>query len=201
VTRIVAGRNKGRQLSVPAGGAVRPTTDRVREALFSTLSGLVDWESTRVLDLFAGSGALGLEAISRGSPRVRLIERDARVAAVLRRNCDLLGEGRATVQRADVRKVLARPADETFDLVLADPPYTTSRESVESMLGLVVGSGWLREGIVVVERPTREEPLGWPSCLVQVACRGYGETTLWYGRAAGPGREAGELLSRPVLDA
>ena len=122
--RIVAGRFGGRRLQAPAGRATRPTSDRVREALFSTLGPL---EGAAVLDLFAGSGALGLEALSRGAAQAVLVERDARAAAVARANAEALGLGpeELRVLRMPALRALgdARRRGATYDLVLLDPPY------------------------------------------------------------------------------
>jgi 16S rRNA (guanine966-N2)-methyltransferase len=122
--RVVAGRLGGRRLHAPAGDATRPTSDRVREALFSALG---DVSGAVVLDLFAGSGALAIEALSRGAQRAVLVERDRRAAAVIRRNLDelALGPDEAQVRVRDALRALrdARAAAETYDLVLIDPPY------------------------------------------------------------------------------
>jgi 16S rRNA (guanine966-N2)-methyltransferase len=122
--RVIAGRYGGRRLTAPPGRATRPTSDRVREALFSILGPLAD---AAVLDLYAGSGALGIEALSRGARRAVFVERDARAAAVLRANLDAL---RATADESEVRQADVVPAlrdarrrAETYDLVLCDPPY------------------------------------------------------------------------------
>jgi 16S rRNA (guanine966-N2)-methyltransferase len=122
--RIVAGRFGGRRLRAPSGRETRPTSDRVREALFATLGPL---DGLVVLDLFAGSGALGLEAVSRGAARAVLVERDARANAVARANAAALGLGReeVAVLRVPARRALqdARRRGATYDLVLLDPPY------------------------------------------------------------------------------
>ena len=119
--RVVAGRYGGRRLAAPPGSGTRPTSDRVREALFSILGPL---DGERVLDLYAGSGALGIEALSRGAGSAVFVERAARAAAALQRNLDALGI-EAAVRRADALAVLrdARKRGETYDLVLCDPPY------------------------------------------------------------------------------
>ena len=126
--RVIAGRLGGRRLRAPAGKATRPTADRVREAVFAMLGEVAD---ARVLDLFAGTGALGIEALSRGAARAVFVEQEARVAGVLRENLAALelGAGVAEVRRADVRRVLrtAREAKETYDLVFIDPPYGHAR--------------------------------------------------------------------------
>jgi 16S rRNA (guanine966-N2)-methyltransferase len=122
--RVIAGRFGGRRLAAPPGAATRPTSDRVREALFSILGPL---DGDDVLDLYAGSGALGIEALSRGAARVVFVERDARAAALVRRNLEALGIGpdEARVVRADALAALrdARERGATYSLVLCDPPY------------------------------------------------------------------------------
>ena len=122
--RVIAGRLGGRRLSAPRGRATRPTSDRVREAIFSALGSV---EEAQVLDLFAGTGALGIEALSRGAARAVFVERDARAAGVLRENLAALEleEPHAQVHQADALAVLrtARHRGETYDLVFIDPPY------------------------------------------------------------------------------
>jgi 16S rRNA (guanine966-N2)-methyltransferase len=122
--RVVAGVYGGRRLATPAGRSTRPTSDRVREALFSILGPLDD---LRVLDLFAGSGALGIEALSRGAREAVFVDSDERAAAAVRRNLDTLGAD-ARVHRRDALAWLASAASggETFDLVFADPPYSSA---------------------------------------------------------------------------
>lgn len=119
--RIVAGRYGGRRIAAPPGAGTRPTSDRVREALFSVLG---DLTGLNVLDLFAGSGALGLEALSRGAAHATFVERDAAAVRVLRANLELLGAG-ADVHRADARAFLgnASGTGEPYDLLFLDPPY------------------------------------------------------------------------------
>jgi 16S rRNA (guanine966-N2)-methyltransferase len=116
--RVVAGKFKGRRLQAPRGTRTRPTADRVREALFSMLG---DVSGARVLDLYAGSGALGIEALSRGAESAVFVERDQHALASLRRNLEAVG-AEADVRRQDVSRFLARP-EGTFDLVFCDPPY------------------------------------------------------------------------------
>ena len=125
--RVVAGRFGGRRLTAPPGQGTRPTSDRVREALFSILGAAGVLDGTRVLDLYAGSGALGIEALSRGAASAVFVERDTRAAAVLRGNLDALGlePGEAELRRTDALAALrdARTGGETYDLALCDPPY------------------------------------------------------------------------------
>lgn len=122
--RITGGRLVRRPLAAPAGDATRPTTDRVREALFSALASRVDLDGARVLDLFAGSGALGLEALSRGAASATFVERHGPTLAVARRNALALNVAEACrFVRADALAWLGRPPASPFDVVLADPPY------------------------------------------------------------------------------
>lgn len=177
MSRIVAGTHGGRRLRVPEGTGTRPTSDRAREGLFSTLQSLLDLEGATVLDLYAGSGALGLEALSRGAARATLVERDPKALAALRANVEDLGLP-ARVVAADVEGHL-RTAPEPADLVLLDPPYSSDVEPVLAQLG-----PWLAAGaLVVVERPSRGGAPAVPPDWEQLRCRRYGEAALWYFRA------------------
>lgn len=183
MTRIVAGALGGRRLLVPAGRDTRPTSDRVREALFSTLETLVELDGARFADLYAGSGAVGLEALSRGAAHVLLVESDQRAAGVARDNVATLGAGGSVRVVADrVERVLRGVPDEPYDVVFADPPYALADKKVNELLeGLV--DGWLApDAVVVVERATRGAAPDWVEGLTPLASRRYGETTLWYGR-------------------
>jgi 16S rRNA (guanine966-N2)-methyltransferase len=126
--RVVAGEFKGRRLVAPRGTRTRPTADRVREALFSMLG---DVSGARVLDLYAGSGALGIEAVSRGAESALFVERDARAVDALRRNLEATG-ARGTVRKQDVARFLARP-EGTFDLVFCDPPYDVASAAAAAL--------------------------------------------------------------------
>ena len=181
MTRIVSGAAGGRRLAVPTGRATRPTSDRAREALFSTLGGLVGLAGTRFLDLYAGSGAVGLEALSRGSVEVVLVESDARAARVIADNVAALGLSGARVVRDRVERFLDTPPA-AFDVVFADPPYDTDAGAVRTVLERLT-HGWTRPGsVVVVERPARADEWSWPPGIEPVKFRRYGEGTLWYGR-------------------
>jgi 16S rRNA (guanine966-N2)-methyltransferase len=174
--RIVAGLAKGRRISAPPGDEVRPTADRVREALFSSLqTRLLD---ARVLDLYAGSGALGLEALSRGAAAATLVERDRRTLAVLRANIEVVGLDGAVVLPVDVAAALAgQPPGGPFDLVFADPPYRTSAAEVDRILEALVGH--LAPGAtVIVERARRDPAPAWPAVLQPTEPRVYGATVL-----------------------
>jgi 16S rRNA (guanine966-N2)-methyltransferase len=176
VTRVIAGRYGGRRLTVPSGPRTRPTSDRAREGLFSTLQSLVDLDGARVLDLYAGSGALALEALSRGAAEATLVERDPKALAALRANVAAL-EATAQVVEAEVEAFLARGGP-SYRLVLLDPPYDVD---VAPVLGRVVP--WVEDGgVVVVERSSRDAAPSPPDGLVEDRSRRYGEATLWYFR-------------------
>ncbi len=182
MTRIVAGAAKGRRLAVPARGT-RPTSERAREALFNTLRAHLELEGAAVLDLYAGSGAVGLEALSRGAARAVFVESDRRAADVLQRNVDSVGLPGAEVRRRAVDAVLGGPA-EPFDLVFADPPYELPDTGIAAMLAALAGNGWLAaSATVVVERSARTPEPAWPQGIALVTQRRYGEGLLWYGRA------------------
>ncbi|NEK57503.1 16S rRNA (guanine(966)-N(2))-methyltransferase RsmD [Geodermatophilus sabuli] len=183
MTRLISGIAGGRRLSVPPSG-VRPTGDRAREGMFNSLSTLLDLEGATVLDLYAGSGALGLEALSRGAESVVLVENGPRVLPVLRANVAAVGLPGARVLPGSVPTVVAGPAPARFDLVLADPPYATPVAEVLGVLGSLVAGGWLAEdAVVVVERSSREPPWEWPTPLRGLRDRRYGEALLRYGRS------------------
>ncbi|MBM4590360.1 16S rRNA (guanine(966)-N(2))-methyltransferase RsmD [Rhodococcus hoagii] len=178
MTRIVAGRAGGRRLKVPAIGT-RPTSERVREALFSSLDSRIDLEGAAVLDLYAGSGALGLEALSRGAAHVLLVESDAKAAAVVKQNVAAVGLSGAVVRTAPVAAVVGGPAEREFDVVLADPPYAVTEEAVTSVLSDLVAHSWVGEGsIVVVERSSRSPETTWPDGMRPERTKRYGETRI-----------------------
>ena len=193
MTRVIAGVARGRRLAVPPGKGTRPTSDRAREGLFSTLTAMRGTlAGAAVLDLYAGSGAVGLEALSRGAARVLFVEADGRAARVIRENLRVVGLPGGTVLADRVGRVLARgpagePGDGTgYDLVVADPPYAVGEAEVTRMLELLASGGWLTPGaVVVVERATRSGPLAWPAGYTADRTRRYGEATFWYGLAAG----------------
>ena len=179
---MIAGLAGGRRLKVPPSG-VRPTGDRAREGMFNSLGTLLDLEGAAVLDLYAGSGALGLEALSRGAAEVVLVESSPKVLLVLRANVAAVGLPGARVVAGSVPAVVARPAPTAFDVVLADPPNSTPDAEVLGVLGDLPRNGWLAPGaIVVVERSSREEAFEWPTPLAALRARRYGEAVLRYGR-------------------
>lgn len=172
MTRIIGGRAGGRRINVPPTGT-RPTSDRVREALFSLLEARGVVEDATVLDLFAGSGALGLEALSRGALTATLVERDPRACAVIQNNVRSATITGAMVRRSSVTPFLRRPT-ESVDLAFVDPPY---EESVDAVLPLL--TPWLTAGAtVVVERDTRSPAPAWPDGFDVEEPRVYGETAL-----------------------
>jgi 16S rRNA (guanine966-N2)-methyltransferase len=182
MTRVIAGLAGGRRLKVPPAG-VRPTGDKARGALFNSLGSLLDLDGAAVLDLYAGSGALGLEALSRGARSVLFVESGGGVLPVLRANLAAVGLPGGRVQAGSVPTVVAGPAPEAYDLVLADPPYATPVAEVLAVLGSLVTGGWLApDAVVVVERGRREEPWEWPTPLIGLRDRRYGEAVLRYGR-------------------
>lgn len=182
MTRIIAGTAGGSRLQSPVGRETRPTSDRVREALFSRLEhdGLLD--ATRVLDLYAGSGALGLEALSRGARSAVLVEQGQAAARAIRRNLGSTGLGQGEVLADRVERVLARAVvGPAFDLVLADPPYPMPEAALTEVLGLLVAGHWLAtHAAVVVERSTRTPEPTWPRGLESYDERRYGETRIWF---------------------
>lgn len=189
MTRIIAGQAGGRRLTVPAGRSTRPTSDRTREGLFATVFAVLgSLSGATVLDLYAGSGAVGLEALSRGAADVLLIEADPAAAAVIKRNMAAVGLGGARLVHDKVDRALRRgPGDlAPRQLVFADPPYSMPEADISGMLATLAGGGWLASGaLVVVERDARSPAPSWPAGYAQDRSRRYGETTLWYGRAAG----------------
>ena len=184
MTRVVAGRAGGRRLVVPAGATTRPTSERVREAMFSALTSMLGgWKGVRVIDLYAGSGALGLEALSRGAERCLFVESDRRAVAALHRNVAATGLAEATVRSADVASVVSSRPETAAHLVLLDPPYALPADDLGDVLDRLVVNGWLAaDAVVVVERSAREVPPQWPEGLVSERERRYGETRLWYLR-------------------
>ncbi|WP_276208123.1 16S rRNA (guanine(966)-N(2))-methyltransferase RsmD [Streptomyces mangrovisoli] len=188
MTRVIAGTAGGRRLAVPPGNGTRPTSDRAREGLLSTwqslLGGPLDGE--RVLDLYAGSGAVGLEALSRGAGHTLLVEADARAARVVRENVKALGLPGAEVRAGRAEQITAVPASaEPYDIVFLDPPYAVGDDDLREILLTLRTGGWLAEdALVTVERSTRGGEFRWPAGFEPLRSRRYGEGTFWYGRAA-----------------
>jgi 16S rRNA (guanine966-N2)-methyltransferase len=187
MARVIAGEAGGRRLAVPDGRDTRPTSDRAREGLFATIVSLTgSLDGARVLDLYAGSGAVGLEALSRGAEHVLLVESGSRAARVIRDNIEAIGLAGAEVVTDRVERVLARGPSCSgagrYDVVFADPPYALPGDEVSAMLQTLSDHGWLAPGaLVIVERATRSGPVSWPAGFEPDRARRYGEATLWYG--------------------
>jgi 16S rRNA (guanine966-N2)-methyltransferase len=177
--RVIAGSAGGRRLVAPKGDT-RPSADRVKEALFSSLGGQRTSEAN-VLDLYAGSGALAIEALSRGAARAVLVDRDPAAQVAIRANLATVGFGElARFQRAAVSSFLARGATEApFDLVFLDPPYDVPSQEVAQVLEALARPPWLSEGAtVVIERPKGGEAVELPDGWEIEKERVYGDTLL-----------------------
>jgi 16S rRNA (guanine966-N2)-methyltransferase len=208
MARVIAGEARGRRLAVPPGLGTRPTSDRAREGLFAAVTSMTgSFEGARVLDLYAGSGAVGLEALSRGAAHALMVEADRAAVRVIRANIEAVGLPGAEVVSGRVERLVARrPAggEGSYDIVFADPPYATPDAEVTRVLEGLAGDwatgeargdggdggdgdagGWLTPAaLVVVERATRSGPLHWPEGYLPDRSRRYGEATFWYGRGA-----------------
>ena len=186
--RVIAGTAKGRRLIAPRGRDVRPTSDRVREALFASLGERV--AGARVLDLFAGTGALGIEALSRGAAEAVLVERDPRAAAAVAENLRRSGlADRARLLRQDAARFcrdprgFSRDADGQFDIVLVDPPYAEPTAAVHRLLADLMAAGGLAPGAVCVVERDRHDPdpdAPPPAGLALTRTASYGDTVLVY---------------------
>jgi 16S rRNA (guanine966-N2)-methyltransferase len=174
--RIVAGAAKGRRLTAPKGDEVRPTADRVKESLFASLQPILP--DARVLDVFAGTGALGLEALSRGAASVTFVEKDRRACDAIRRNIEVVDLPGATLVAAPAERALAGELEGApFDLVLLDPPYHLPKATLHAVLEAVVPH--LAPGAtVIVERGARDGVPTWPDALQPGDPRRYGDTSL-----------------------
>lgn len=162
-----------------SGRGTRPTTDRVRESLFNVLAARIDFAGLDVLDLYAGSGALGLEALSRGAATALFVESDAKAASVITQNIASLGARGASVRRGTVATVLAAGATRPADLVFADPPYEVDDAAVVEMLVSLVAAGWTKPGTVaVLERSASGPEIGWPDGWMGWGARRYGDTRI-----------------------
>lgn len=186
MTRIISGRAGGTVLDVPPKGT-RPTSDRVRESLFGALdaAGLVD--DARVADLYAGSGALGLESLSRGAASADLVELAAPAAALIRKNAERLRtagvSAPARVHRANVTTYLAASA-QTWDLVFIDPPYDVGEAELTAVL-VALAPRLGPDATVIVERAKRSPAPAWDAAGLEADReRAYGDTTMWWGRPA-----------------
>jgi 16S rRNA (guanine966-N2)-methyltransferase len=190
MTRVIAGVARGRRLAVPPGDGTRPTSDRAREGLFSSWQSILGTlDGVRVADLYAGTGAVGLEALSRGAAHALLVEADARAARTVRDNVGTLGLAGAEVRTGKAEQIVTGPAPAVpYDLVFLDPPYGVTDEDLREILLTLRTQGWLTgDAVVTVERSTRGGEFGWPEGFEPLRSRRYGEGTLWYGHiASGP---------------
>ena len=176
MTRIIAGEARGRRLQVPSGEVTRPTSDRAREGLFSSLQSLGDVDGARVLDLYAGSGALGLEALSRGAISATFVEDDPAALSAIRDNLASTTIEGGYVVPMKVEVFLAAEPEPRYDVAFLDPPYD---QQVAAALTALLP--WLAEdAVVAVERATRGPDLEWPEGLEPERSRRYGEATFWY---------------------
>lgn len=190
MSRIIAGTAGGTTLVSVPGSLTRPTTDRVKEALFSRLDAFEVIAGARVLDLYAGSGSLGVESASRGAVSAELVESDAKASAVCQRNADLIntaaGRKVVTVHRSKVESFLDRTAAGVlWDLVFLDPPYPLEEPALAAVLAKL-GPHLAAGAVVVVERSARSPEPAWPEGMERFAEKKYGETRLWF---AEPGPE------------
>jgi len=190
MTRIIAGTARGRRLAVPPTGT-RPTSDRVREALFSSvdselIAGGRSWQGLTVLDLFAGSGALGLEALSRGAGSAILVEKSRAAAKVASANVVAVGLPGAQVLIRDAWSLASMPPPSGgVDLCFADPPYEWPSNDIRSLLSELAGASWFdSQARVVIERPAKEASHPFPAHWIERSRRSYGDTVLWYGQVA-----------------
>lgn len=183
MTRIVGGLWGGRRVATPVGELTRPTSEKVRAALASSLFATGGLVGARVLDLYAGSGALGLELVSRGASSAVFVERDRAALAALRTNVDALGAAGLTVVPGDVRSGAAG-GHGPFDVVVADPPYDVGNEQVLAVFtGLHSVGALAAHADLIIERGRRSGEPTWPPPLAGIRTRRYGDTLLCYGRA------------------
>ena len=187
--RIVGGKFKGHGIAAPAGQATRPTTDRVRESIFNILAHGIEGfqlEGARVLDLFAGTGALGLEAISRGARFCQFVDDSAEARGIIRRNADALGViGLVKIWRRDATRLGPCAPQPGFDLVFADPPY--GKGLGEAALRSLVDGGWLNPQAVVMLEETLKAEVSEVPGLTLLDRRDYGDTQVRFYRFANPG--------------
>jgi 16S rRNA (guanine966-N2)-methyltransferase len=179
----VAGAVGGRRLIAPRGRSTRPTSERAREGLFSALESLRGpLTGVRFLDLYAGTGAVGIEALSRGAAQATFVESDPTAVEVIRKNLAALDLAGGLVRLDRVERVASGAPDVPYDVVFADPPYSEETGRVSANLVALATNGWLSDAaMVVVERATRDPAWTWPAPIEALRSRRYGEATLWYG--------------------
>jgi 16S rRNA (guanine966-N2)-methyltransferase len=179
--RVIAGRYKGRRLKTPTWDGLRPSSDKLRETLFNILAPRV--EGTRVLDGYAGTGAIGIEALSRGAEHVTFIERDRRATALIAENLATCGveEGDYTIRGGDMVAALEALEAGSYGLIVLDPPYDSPIRGVLDAAARVIAPG----GLIVLERATRREP-DTPAVLARVRDVTSGDSTLTFFELARP---------------
>jgi 16S rRNA (guanine966-N2)-methyltransferase len=183
--RIIAGSGKGKKLASPTGDGVRPTSDRAREGLFSSLeSEFRSMSDLRFLDLFAGSGAVGVEALSRGAELVHAVEFDAETVDVAIQNFKLLNEPsrKHKVFHSRVAKFLESEFPVKYDIIFMDPPYDVSNADVEDILDTIIVRDLLQpRGLIAIERESKSKEFSWPAPLALEKRRSYGQGSIYYG--------------------
>lgn len=187
--RIISGSAKGRNLTPPAG-VTRPTSDRTREGIFSALeSEIGSCAGISFLDLYGGTGAVGLEALSRGAKDVVVVEKDAKAATVCKENYELIksattGDFSVIKMSVDGYLDIDRAADYRFDVIYLDPPYDFPNTTIEKVLTKISSIGILKAGaVVIVERSSRTQPFHWPEALSALKERKYGEGTVYFANS------------------
>lgn len=182
MTRIISGKYGGRKLIVP--DSARPTTEMVREAMFSTLNGWDALSEKNVLDLYSGSGGLGFEALSRGAKAAVFVESDFKAVETLKKNAENL-EIQVSIKKQSAKNFSQLPHQgEQFDLVLIDPPYRVANSEIEEIIqNLIVQDFLSSQAILVVERPSRDI-FSWPESIEELKTKRYGDNTLYYGSVA-----------------
>lgn len=196
MTRIISGTARGRKLRVPAD-VTRPTSDRAREGLFSSLQVRFGFDGEVVLDLFAGSGALGLEAASRGAADITLVDDNHRACETIRANAEVVGHPNTHIVEAKASSYLSTVPDNRFTMVLADPPYELADEAVNEMVAALVPK-LMADAVVVVERHVESPEVDWPEgfekTTQKLKKRTYGiarmDMAVWRG-TQGPGSAEG----------
>lgn len=171
-------------MKVPPKGT-RPTSDRVREALFSSLEAMMDLDGAQVLDLYAGSGALGFEALSRGAEHATFVESDKRAAEVLKVNAKELGFANTTIANRTA-EAYASADGEKFDVVFADPPYAVTDDEIEKVLR-GIAPRLAEDAVLIVERASRSSEPAWPDGVESLRAKRYGDTAVYWGRVRADG--------------
>ncbi|CAB4544933.1 COG0742 N6-adenine-specific methylase [actinobacterium SCGC AAA044-D11] len=182
--RIIAGSSKGKTLFSPTG-KTRPTSDRAREGLFSSLdSEFGSMSELNFLDLFSGSGAVGVEALSRGAANVYSVEDHSPTAGIAAKNFELVSNpsGKFTVITSTAERFVATPHQISFDIIFMDPPYDLANSEIEKILTEINSNNLLkRNGIIAIERETKKAQFAWPEPFIEEKVRSYGQGSIFYG--------------------